>query len=272
MKRAWISNLKQVRNSKNLSLEYCSNSINVPIEFLINLEKGKFRKLPPAIYTKHHIKNYFYYLNLDPEECLLDYEDYLFKNSRKKNKKTEKIVKKRLEKKRNTYSIYLLVFVFTLTAVYFFSSKNKTTNNSLNINDIEIPTDSNFTNEENFLIENKVLTDDTKVNGIKIEEDVDLIENPFILDFPLKINIEVIGESWIILEDANEMKLYELMQTGAYELIGNPPFKVNIGYSPAVKISINNKEIDLKKFINKSSNSAAFYTIDGENIEKIDDK
>ena len=165
-----------------------------------------------------------------------------------------------------------MVFVFTLTAVYFFSSKNKTTNNSLNINDIEIPTDSNFTNEENFLIENKVLTDDTKVNGIKIEEDVDLIENPFILDFPLKINIEVIGESWIILEDANEMKLYELMQTGAYELIGNPPFKVNIGYSPAVKMSINNKEIDLKKFINKSSNSAAFYTIDGENIEKIDDK
>ena len=46
------------------------------------------------------------------------------------------------------------------------------------------------------------MTDDTKVNGIKIEEDVDLIENPFILDFPLKINIEVIGESWIILEDA----------------------------------------------------------------------
>ena len=38
---------------------------------------------------------------------------------------------------------------------------NKTTKNSLNINDIEIPTDSNFINEENFLIEirNKILND-----------------------------------------------------------------------------------------------------------------
>lgn len=272
MKDAWISNLKQVRNSKNLSLEHCSISINVPIEFLINLEKGKFRKLPPAIYTKHHIRNYFYYLNLDPEECLSDYEDYLFKNSRKKIKKSEKILKKRLEKKRNIFSFYSLVFVFGLIVVYFYFSNNKTPNISYDIKDIEIPSDSNLINEEKFLTDDKVLIGEAKVNGIKIEEDVDSIENSFILDFPLKINIEVIGESWIILEDENEMILYELMQTGAYELIGNPPLKVNIGYAPAVKISIDNKEIDLKKFINKSSNSAAFYTMDGENFEKIDDK
>ena len=165
-----------------------------------------------------------------------------------------------------------MVFVFGLIVVYFYFSNNKTPNISYDIKDIEIPSDSNLINEEKFLTDDKVLIGEAKVNGIKIEEDVDSIENSFILDFPLKINIEVIGESWIILEDENEMILYELMQTGAYELIGNPPLKVNIGYAPAVKISIDNKEIDLKKFINKSSNSAAFYTMDGENFEKIDDK
>ena len=87
-------------------------------------------------------------------------------------------------------------------------------------------------------------------------------------DIPLKLNLEILGESWIVLEDKNERLLYELMQTGSYELRGVPPFSFKIGYAPAVKIFISDKELNFKKFINRSSNFASFYTINGNDVEK----
>ena len=49
MKTNWVSNLKEVRNSKNLTLDSCSKETNVPVDFLVNLESGNFKKLPPAV-------------------------------------------------------------------------------------------------------------------------------------------------------------------------------------------------------------------------------
>ena len=49
MKTNWVSNLKEVRNSKNLTLDSCSKETNVPVDFLVNLESGNFKNLPPII-------------------------------------------------------------------------------------------------------------------------------------------------------------------------------------------------------------------------------
>ena len=77
MKTNWVSNLKEVRNSKNLTLDSCSKETNVPVDFLVNLESGNFKKLPPAVFTKFHIKRYFVFLGLDPSSCLADYEEFI---------------------------------------------------------------------------------------------------------------------------------------------------------------------------------------------------
>ena len=66
MKKTWISEIKEVRKIKNLSLEEASKAINVPVAFLKNLEKEKFKKLPPAVFTKFHIKKYFCLLYTSP--------------------------------------------------------------------------------------------------------------------------------------------------------------------------------------------------------------
>ena len=89
------------------------------------------------------------------------------------------------------------------------------------------------------------------------------------IDIPLKINLEIKGESWIVLEDKNERMLYELMQTGSYELRGSPPFTFKVGYAPAVEIFIDGNKINFNNFINKSSNYAAFYTMNGKDVEKV---
>ena len=61
MKNDWISKIKEARNLKNLTLESCSKEINIPVEFLSNLETANFKKLPPPVFTKFHINNYFLY-------------------------------------------------------------------------------------------------------------------------------------------------------------------------------------------------------------------
>ena len=110
----------------------------------------------------------------------------------------------------------------------------------------------------------EIINDASEVlDEVSLQEDITLIE------IPLKINLEIKGESWIVLEDKNERMLYELMQTGSYELRGSPPFKFKVGYSPAVEIFIDGNKINFNNFINKTSKYAAFYTINGKDVEKI---
>ena len=117
MKKAWISKIREVRKIKNLSIEEASKAINVPVAFLKNLEKEKFKKLPPAVYTKSHIKKYFDLLGVNADECLKDYESYI---SKKKKKNEDKDTKKREALKSKNLNNYLLVSFGSLFAVGLF--------------------------------------------------------------------------------------------------------------------------------------------------------
>lgn len=113
MKKTWISEIKEVRKIKNLSLEEASKIINVPVAFLKNLEKEKFKELPPAVFTKFHIKKYFDLLEVNADECLKDYENYI---SRKRKKNEDKNIKKREALESKNFNYYLLVsFAYSIT-------------------------------------------------------------------------------------------------------------------------------------------------------------
>lgn len=265
MKKDWTSKLKEVRNSKKLTLEFCAKEINIPIEFLSYLESANFKKLPPPVFTKFHIDNYFKYLGLNPEKCLIEYEKFLIKNDQKNNKKKLKRDKKDLLKKRHLLTFYAFFFSLSLLLIYFFLIGNEDFQFEKTHSDqivMELENDPAIKN--NFSI-----SEEKKEKQDIINENNNFLENPITIDFPLKINLEIAGESLVIIEDKNEVILYELMQTGSYELIGNPPFEIRIGFAPAVKIALNNQEINLAKFTNKNSNSAALYTINGLDVKKI---
>ena len=273
MKTNWVSNLKEVRNSKNLTLDSCSKETNVPVDFLVNLESGNFKKLPPAVFTKFHIKRYFVFLDLDPSSCLADYEEFISKQEKRNRKKDLKVKEIQADKNRNLYKIYtgITVFIISVLAVIYLlltDTENQDqslvdeTNKSIDKNDELSETDLNLFEENN----------NETFEASEISEASDefiLQENLNLIDIPLKINLEIKGESWIVLEDKNERMLYELMQTGSYELRGSPPFTFKVGYAPAVEIFIDGNKINFNNFINKSSNYAAFYTMNGKDVEKV---
>ena len=273
MKTNWVSNLKEVRNSKNLTLDSCSKETNVPVDFLINLESGNFKKLPPAVFTKFHIKRYFVFLDLDPSSCLADYEEFISKQEKRNRKKDLKVKEIQADKNRNLYKIYtgITVFIISVLAVIYLlltDTENQDqslvdeTNKSIDKNDELSETDLNLFEENN--IETFEASEISEASDEFI-----LQENLNLIDIPLKINLEIKGESWIVLEDKNERMLYELMQTGSYELRGSPPFIFKVGYAPAVEIFIDGNKINFNNFINKSSNYAAFYTMNGKDVEKV---
>ncbi len=273
MKTNWVSNLKEVRNSKNLTLDSCSKETNVPVDFLVNLESGNFKKLPPAVFTKFHIKRYFVFLDLDPSSCLADYEEFISKQEKRNRKKDLKVKEIQADKNRNLYKIYtgITVFIISVLAVIYLlltDTENQDqslvdeTNKSIDKNDELSETDLNLFKENN--IETFEASEISEASDEFI-----LQENLNLIDIPLKINLEIKGESWIVLEDKNERMLYELMQTGSYELRGSPPFTFKVGYAPAVEIFIDGNKINFNNFINKSSNYAAFYTMNGKDVEKV---
>lgn len=273
MKTNWVSNLKEVRNSKNLTLSSCSKETNVPVDFLVNLESGNFKKLPPAVFTKFHIKRYFVFLDLDPSSCLADYEEFISKQEKRNRKKDLKVKEIQADKNRNLYKIYtgITVFIISVLAVIYLlltDTENQDqslvdeTNKSIDKNDELSETDLNLFEENN--IETFEASEISEASDEFIFQ-----ENLNLIDIPLKINLEIKGESWIVLEDKNERILYELMQTGSYELRGSPPFTFKVGYAPAVEIFIDGNKINFNNFINKSSNYAAFYTMNGKDVEKV---
>ena len=273
MKTNWVSNLKEVRNSKNLTLDSCSKETNVPVDFLVNLESGNFKKLPPAVFTKFHIKRYFVFLDLDPSSCLVDYEEFISKQEKRNRKKDLKVKEIQADKNRNLYKIYTgitILIISVLTAIYLLLADTENQEQSL-IDEATISIDKNDELSEtdlNLFEDNNIETFEASEISEASDEFI-LQENLSLIDIPLKINLEIKGESWIVLEDKNERMLYELMQTGSYELRGSPPFIFKVGYAPAVEIFIDGNKINFNNFINKSSNYAAFYTMNGKDVEKV---
>ena len=192
MKTNWVSNLKEVRNSKNLTLDSCSKETNVPVDFLVNLESGNFKKLPPAVFTKFHIKRYFVFLDLDPSSCLADYEEFISKQEKRNRKKDLKVKEIQADKNRNLYKIYtgITVFIISVLAVIYLlltDTENQDqylvdeTNKSIDKNDELSETDLNLFEENN--IETFEASEISEASDEFI-----LQENLSLIDIPLKIN------------------------------------------------------------------------------------
>ena len=86
-----------------------------------------------------------------------------------------------------------------------------------------------------------------------------------------KIEIIIEGESWVVVFDKNERLLYELMQTGSYELSGISPLRFKIGYAPATNLYIDDQKISFSRAIKGASNYAHFWVNEANKVESIRD-
>ena len=117
--------------------------------------------------------------------------------------------------------------------------------------------------EEDLLYENEI-KNDLFSNG---ETKEDLSPN----DITRKIEIVIEGESWVVIFDKNERLLYELMQTGSYELSGISPLRFKIGYAPAANLYIDDQKISFSRAIKGATNYAHFWVNEANKVESIRD-
>ena len=282
------SDLVKIRTEKEISLNEISSKLNIPKKFLLAIEELNFEELPAPIFAKSQIKKYYSFFDLDPLTILDKYEEFL----RVKNIPQED---ENLESSQSFLSIFMLILLrkkITFLSVIIFcliifayllfrgddqkkdmNSFESVSENQEILNN-EMVADS-FIGEDEIILSNviddeKAFNADTDVPTIEIDyEDDD--ENNLSENNVSGIEIIVQGESWVEIIDDEQILLFELLQTGFYEVAGYGPFKFKIGHSPSVKIYLNGKNIDFSKTVSQYTDYAHFLYEDGVVVELFTD-
>ncbi len=111
--------LCQARESLGLSLERLAEDLSVSKKYLIALENGDFKTLPPEVYALGLLKRYCKLLNIDEEKAI-----YLFKKKRiKKNISffARPVIYKNFFDRFLTYRnfVFFLIFVLLFLLIFY---------------------------------------------------------------------------------------------------------------------------------------------------------
>lgn len=282
------SDLAKFRSEKGISLHEISTKLNIPEKFLLAIEELNFDDLPAPIFAKSQIRKYCSFFDLEPSIILEKYEKFL----RKKNISNEDENLELSESFFSNFASELLKRKITLLSVSIFSlmilsylifegddqTKDlgfiENTSEDQKISDDELVIDSTIKEDGNIL--NNVLEDqiafdqdpDVPTINIDFEEyDKKILSD----DNVSEIEIIVRGESWVEIIDDEQILLFELLQTGLYEVTGYGPFKFKIGHSPSVKIYLNGKNIDFSETVSQYTDYAHFLFENGAVVELFKD-
>jgi len=277
---SWNEQLKTKILESEFTIKEISDKTKIPTKFIEAIEKADFKNLPAEIFAKSQIERLFKFLEIDPSEALRDYEEFI---SPPEVSSEDEILEGtkfnfqnflknlNLPNVNNSYfkyggilliSFILLVLMFAITddEEIDLSENKEKVSESLEIEKQDlliISSEEEFANENP--IKNDIFLDD------EIKDDLNS------KDLVRKIEIVIEGESWVVVFDKNERLLYELMQTGSYELSGISPLRFKIGYAPATNLYIDNQKISFSRAIKGASNYAHFWVNEANKVESIRD-
>ena len=279
---SWNEQLKTKILESELSIKEISDKTKIPSKFIEAIQKADFKKLPAEIFARSQINRLFKFLGIDPSEALKDYEEFISpleissedEPLADTNSKFQNFLENlNLSSFDNTYfkygiilviSIILLILMFAITDDEEIGSseiiKQEKSLESLEIENQDLLISSS---EEELFNENPIKKD-LFLNNETID---DLSQK----DLLRKIEIVIEGESWVVVFDKNERLLYELMQTGSYELSGISPLRFKIGYAPATNLYIDNQKISFSRAIKGATNYAHFWVNEANKVESIRD-
>ena len=279
---SWNEQLKTKILESELSIKEISDKTKIPSKFIEAIQKADFKKLPAEIFARSQINRLFKFLGIDPSEALKDYEEFISpleissedEPLADTNSKFQNFLDNlNLSSFGNTYfkygiilviSIILLILMFAITDDEEIGSsesiKQEKSLESLEIENQDLLISSS---EEELFNENQ-----TKKDLFSNKEIIDDLSQK---DLSRKIEIVIEGESWVVVFDKNERLLYELMQTGSYELSGISPLRFKIGYAPATNLYIDNQKISFSRAIKGATNYAHFWVNEANKVESIRD-
>ena len=279
---SWNEQLKTKILESEFSVKEISDKTKIPSKFIEAIERADFKKLPAEIFAKSQIERLFKFLGIDPSEALKDYEEFISppeissedESSADTNFDFQNLLNNfNLPSVRNSYLKYGGILLISIILFLLMSAitddeeidllENKEKENSLESLEIENQDALISPSEEEFLDEN--LNKNVLLSNDRIIDDLSQ------KDLVRKIEIVIEGESWVVVFDKNERLLYELMQTGSYELSGISPLRFKIGYAPATNLYIDDQKISFSRAIKGATNYAHFWINEENKVESIRD-
>ena len=279
---SWNEQLKTKILESEFSIKEISDKTKIPTKFIEAIEKADFKNLPAEIFAKSQIERLFRFLGIDPSEALKDYEEFI--SPPEIISEDEPSIDTKFNYRNllnnlnfpsvsNSYfkyggilfiSIILLFLMFDITddeEIYLLDNQEmESESESLEIENQDLMMSSS---EEVLLNENPISND--------LFSNEEIVDDLSPKDLMRKIEIVIEGESWVVVFDKNERLLYELMQTGSYELSGISPLRFKIGYAPATNLYIDDQKISFSRAIKGASNYAHFWVNEVNKVESIRD-
>ena len=279
---SWNEQLKTKILESEFSIKEISDKTKIPIKFIEAIEKADFKNLPAEIFAKSQIERLFKFLGIDPSEALKDYEEFIsppeiFSEEKPTEdskfyfqKLFDNLILPSLSKSYLKYGGILFISIVLLTLMFAITNDEEIDTPKIEekdkvIESLEIKNQDSLisSSEEDFLKENQI-QNDSFLND-------EIVDDLSINDLIRKIEIVIEGESWVVVFDKNERLLYELMQTGSYELSGISPLRFKIGYAPATNLYIDDQKISFSRAIKGASNYAHFWVNEANKVESIRD-
>ena len=279
---SWNEQLKTKILESEFSIKEISDKTKIPTKFIEAIEKADFKNLPAEIFAKSQIERLFKFLGIDPSEALKDYEEFISPpeiSSEDEPSIDTKFNFRNLLKNLNFPSVSNSYFkyggILFISAILLFLMFDITDDEEIYLLDNqEMESES-----ESLEIENQDLmmssSEEVLLNENPISNDLfsneEIVDDLSPKDLMRKIEIVIEGESWVVVFDKNERLLYELMQTGNYELSGISPIRFKIGYAPATSLYIDNQKISFSRAIKGATNYAHFWVNEENKVESIRD-
>ena len=279
---SWNEQLKTKILESEFSIKEISDKTKIPTKFIEAIEKADFKNLPAEIFAKSQIERLFRFLGIDPSEALKDYEEFI--SPPEIISEDEPSIDTKLNLRdllnnlnfpsvSNSYlkyggiliaSIVLLVLMFAIT--------DDEEIDTLEIEEIEKVIEPLEIEDQDSMInpsEEELFKENQIKNDLFLNDEI--IDDLSTDNLMRKIEIVIEGESWVVVFDKNERLLYELMQTGSYELSGISPLRFKIGYAPATNLYIDDQKISFSRAIKGASNYAHFWVNEANKVESIRD-
>lgn len=280
--------LKEARLSKGYSLDDLQEITKIQKRYLVAIEDGNFSIMPGTFYVRAFIKQYAEAVGLNPDQLFEEFKHEIpshqqeevaqsFTNSPTRKKFSKTSTNKMME----TLPKYILaIFIVVIIAVTWFLWSQKASktpdqeevqeqNNAFQYEQtaVEKPPVQEKDDEKTAGDDESEKTDDEAKDEEKEEEPKQTISEGQVQPDgvtteyelsgtdTLKIRVEVSGDTWVSIRDANgteqvEARIYKQGEVVEFDATANSYARIRLGFSENGKIFINDEEL---KFVQNKS-------------------
>ena len=256
--------LKQAREEAGLSRMEAAASLKLLRNQLHAIEDGEFHKLPGDTFVVGYLKNYARLVGLNPEEFANQYR----LNRREEDKEPAQNVAEHtvpadltmnmgLQHKQHKTAYGLVLSVLVALSVWWFAHQSEPQAVDYSDNIVRVDTAEGTTvigplteyAEEEIDIAppsplqiSTVTTmgDISPANNVQDDSSVEIVQDS-------RLSFYFTGDCWVEVRDGDEQIIYASLKKAdeMLQLRGKPPFRVILGYAPAVSLSYNGEPVDI---------------------------